>query len=185
MYTVVSETRITLDTRFFGKDIIILTLKVSHNFLETKMQGMSKTKEKSKSMLLCYHRSLSILSPNPGVSTMVSEILNWKRRLSIHTSTRALLVISQRYRLVPSPFFSSLLFYLTPSSSSSKEKKSKGLVNQHMRDCDSKTHQQIQAWWWCLLRYGLLLDYRTPFWQVRPSCTTCWQMLCGLYQKHL
>jgi hypothetical protein len=32
--SVVAETGITLDTRLFSKDIVVLTLKVSHNFLE-------------------------------------------------------------------------------------------------------------------------------------------------------
>ena len=89
-----------------------------------KLWIQSLSKRKPSCVFSRYHRSLSILSPNPGVSTIVSEILSWKDVwVYTHTHTRALLDISQFYRLVLSPFlFSPLLFYLTPSSSSSKEK---------------------------------------------------------------
>jgi hypothetical protein len=35
MYTVVAEARVTLDTRLFCKNAIVLALKISDDFLET------------------------------------------------------------------------------------------------------------------------------------------------------
>ena len=34
--SVVPEARVTLDTRLFGKNVVVLAFKISNNFLETK-----------------------------------------------------------------------------------------------------------------------------------------------------
>ena len=40
MNTVVPEAGVTLDSRFFGKDVIVLTLEVPDNFTETIMDRL-------------------------------------------------------------------------------------------------------------------------------------------------
>jgi len=72
MDTVIPESRVTLDTGLFGKNIIILTFKVAHNFTETIIMLILETW-----LMRCrstYLASLSIWSPKPGVSTMVNDI---------------------------------------------------------------------------------------------------------------
>lgn len=68
---VVPEARVALDARLFCQDIIVLTFKVPNNLLEaaariTEMRyGSTKVKKWADA------NSLSMLSPKPGVSTMV------------------------------------------------------------------------------------------------------------------
>jgi hypothetical protein len=70
VHTVVAEARVTLDTRLLGDDAIVLALEVSDDFLEAT-SGSARTYLSSRGTYLA---SLSTWSPNPGVSTMVSEM---------------------------------------------------------------------------------------------------------------
>ena len=75
MNPVVPEARVTLNARLFGQDIVILSLKVSDNFLETNHGKARMSSSASQSLLGCtYANSLSMLSPKPGVSTIVSAM---------------------------------------------------------------------------------------------------------------
>ena len=83
MNTIITESRITLDTWFFCKDIVVLSFQITHDFLEAawmRRGEISHTACQSTPSFLCcrdpYHCSLSILSPKPGVSTIVNEILS-------------------------------------------------------------------------------------------------------------
>ena len=69
--SVVTEAGITLDTRLFGQDIVVLTFKVSNNFL--KANNLVKRKV-PRGHTDTNANSLSMLSPKPGVSTMVRAI---------------------------------------------------------------------------------------------------------------
>jgi hypothetical protein len=72
MDTVITETGVTLDTRLLCENIIILTFEVANDFTEARSS--------SAVVRLAYHQgppylaSLSIWSPNPGVSTIVKEM---------------------------------------------------------------------------------------------------------------
>jgi hypothetical protein len=79
--TVITESWVTLDSVFFGENVIVLALQIANNFLEAYDHGRfvrtAYTVNKMTSQT-SYHFSLSMLSPNPGVSTMVNEILSRK-----------------------------------------------------------------------------------------------------------
>lgn len=78
MDTVITESWVTLNSRFLGENIVVLSLKVTNNFLEaTYVESKGKYYPGEKQTQFAYHRSLSILSPKPGVSTIVREILSW------------------------------------------------------------------------------------------------------------
>jgi hypothetical protein len=75
MDSVITETSLTSNSGLFGENIIILAFKVADNLLKSgsgiktvlvtlRNQDVKKT----------YAESLSILSPNPGVSTIVSAM---------------------------------------------------------------------------------------------------------------
>jgi len=68
--TIVPKTWIALDTRLFRQDIVILALKMTNNLLETvkTQQSAQMTVEET------YANSLSMLSPKPGVSTIVKAM---------------------------------------------------------------------------------------------------------------
>lgn len=77
---VVAESRVTLDSRFFGKNVIVLSLEVSNNLGEA-VTAQRYSSSYRASICLCirgavssYLASLSIWSPNPGVSTTVREM---------------------------------------------------------------------------------------------------------------
>lgn len=72
MNPVVSETRVTFDPRFFSQDIVILTFQVTDNLLKAYMRDLSQGCWGSNQVT--YANSLSMLSPNPGVSTIVRAI---------------------------------------------------------------------------------------------------------------
>jgi hypothetical protein len=76
MDSVVAETRVTFDTRLFSEDIVILTFKICHNFLESEGRcgRLSMWKNRGMSEECTHPSSLSMLSPNPGVSTTVKAI---------------------------------------------------------------------------------------------------------------
>ena len=71
--TVVAESGITLDTGLLSENIVVLALEVADDFAKAGYAGQLKP-------LVLLHvdakhlDSLSIWSPNPGVSTTVSEI---------------------------------------------------------------------------------------------------------------
>lgn len=72
---VVAEARITLDTRLFSQNIIVLTLDVASDFSKTKMGNSQLCVQKGRGCHNSTHvNSLSILSPKPGVSTIVKEM---------------------------------------------------------------------------------------------------------------
>lgn len=79
---VVAESWVTLDSRFFGKNVIVLSLEVSNNLGEAVMaQHYSSSYRANICLCMCirgcvssYLASLSIWSPNPGVSTTVREM---------------------------------------------------------------------------------------------------------------
>lgn len=73
MDTIVAETGITLDTRLFCKNIIVLSLEVAYNLTEA-LSWLAHIFHRDMDLMLLYLASLSIWSPNPGVSTMVNEI---------------------------------------------------------------------------------------------------------------
>lgn len=75
VHTVVPEAGVTLNPRFFGQDVVVLALEVSDN--------LTKANERVSPVVESWFgisrgstclASLSIWSPNPGVSTMVREI---------------------------------------------------------------------------------------------------------------
>jgi len=73
VHSIVAEARVPLDTRLFSENIIILPLDIAGDF--TKAGAVSAydlrfTPKKSGT----YVNSLSILSPKPGVSTIVREM---------------------------------------------------------------------------------------------------------------
>lgn len=71
MYPVVSEAWITLDSGLFRQNVIVLTFEVADNLLKPgQYHGVKMGSEKEDT----YANSLSMLSPNPGVSTMVRAI---------------------------------------------------------------------------------------------------------------
>jgi len=69
--SVIPETRVTLDARLLSKDVIILTFEVTNNFLESATRMRKEPGVWVKGM---YANSLSMLSPKPGVSTIVRAI---------------------------------------------------------------------------------------------------------------
>lgn len=73
MNSVVSEARITLDARLLGQNIIVLTFKVANNLLETGIKQVDLLTRRIVKVN-AYANSLSILSPKPGVSTMVKAM---------------------------------------------------------------------------------------------------------------
>ena len=68
---VVPEARVTLDAGLLSENVIVLSLEISNDLSEA-----------ARALVLCWYpvrappylASLSIWSPNPGVSTMVSEM---------------------------------------------------------------------------------------------------------------
>ncbi len=73
--TVVAEARVTLDPRLLGENVIILPLKVTNDLREAADKGqLAAAREGSLRRESAYLASLSMLSPNPGVSTMVREM---------------------------------------------------------------------------------------------------------------
>ena len=77
MHSVISESWVTLDARFFGQDVIILSFKVAYNLGEAAAKRVSYMK---RQLRRCSRNgntnlaSLSIWSPNPGVSTIVRDM---------------------------------------------------------------------------------------------------------------
>jgi hypothetical protein len=70
MDAVVAEAWVTLDARLLREDVVVLALEVAHDFLEP-------TASLIRNVAVCmqtHANSLSILSPNPGVSTIVSAM---------------------------------------------------------------------------------------------------------------
>ena len=71
MNTVVSETRITLDPGFLGQNVIVLAFQVTHDLLKTVDELLMS----AHGRIYCTHaNSLSMLSPKPGVSTIVNAM---------------------------------------------------------------------------------------------------------------
>jgi len=68
---VVPETRVTLDTGLLGENVIVLSLEISNNLSKAADALVVCADRRGRSVYLA---SLSIWSPNPGVSTMVREI---------------------------------------------------------------------------------------------------------------
>lgn len=70
--SIVTEARITLDTGLFSENIIVLALDVTSNFAEPrKLVNMGNQPSVHD---VTHVNSLSILSPKPGVSTIVKEM---------------------------------------------------------------------------------------------------------------
>lgn len=73
---VISKSWVTFNPRFFSQDIIILTFDIRQNLLKAdtfhQPTFISHSESKWKAS---YQNSLSIPSPNPGVSTIVRAIL--------------------------------------------------------------------------------------------------------------
>ncbi len=69
--SVIPETRVTLNARLLSKDVVILAFEVTNDFLEAATRMRKETGLWVKSM---YANSLSMLSPKPGVSTIVRAI---------------------------------------------------------------------------------------------------------------
>ena len=67
--TVVPEAGVTLDTRLLGQDVVVLAFEVADDLLESKNGSLSSNRTAEQKPT--YANSLSMLSPNPGVSTMV------------------------------------------------------------------------------------------------------------------
>ena len=65
---IVTEARVPLDARLLSKDIVELTLQVTNNLLEPVLHHQLRLGEKYEDT---YANSLSMLSPKPGVSTIV------------------------------------------------------------------------------------------------------------------
>lgn len=73
MDSVIPETGITFDARLFGKNVVVLTLEVADNFLEPR-KNENQGRDCACISWKTYANSLSILSPNPGVSTIVKAM---------------------------------------------------------------------------------------------------------------
>lgn len=71
---VVSEARVTLDTRLLCQNVIVLPLEEAHDLGETDGRTVSTKKAVARYVLGSHLASLSTWSPKPGVSTMVREI---------------------------------------------------------------------------------------------------------------
>jgi len=65
--SIIPESGVSLDPRLFSQDIIILSLKICSNLLETDVSTIP--------LVSTHQCSLSIPSPKPGVSTIVKAIL--------------------------------------------------------------------------------------------------------------
>jgi hypothetical protein len=101
--TVITESWVTLDSVFFCKNIVILALQVPNNFLETiSLLELIPLKSVTEVLHDSYHFSLSILSPNPGVSTIVNEILSEIKIVSHNAKRRAK---SDVHDIVPDTIF--------------------------------------------------------------------------------
>ena len=76
--TVVAEARVTLDAALLSKDMVVFALEVAENFLETvgerRLSGSAVETRREFIREQTYANSLSMLSPKPGVSTMVSAM---------------------------------------------------------------------------------------------------------------
>lgn len=70
--SVISKSRVTLDSRLLGQDVIVLALEVAENF--GKAGAWVRMVFQKGLLHASYLASLSIESPNPGVSTMVREM---------------------------------------------------------------------------------------------------------------
>lgn len=70
MYSVVSESGVTLDTRLFSQNVVVLTFQIANNLLEPECNSVKRIWHYRHT----YAGSLSMLSPNPGVSTIVKEM---------------------------------------------------------------------------------------------------------------
>ena len=71
VYAIVPEARVTLDPRLLCENSIVLTLEISYNLLEAANRKQAAECPRED---MTYLASLSIWSPKPGVSTMVSEM---------------------------------------------------------------------------------------------------------------
>lgn len=85
MDSIVSKAGVALDTRLLGQDVIVLPLEVADDFCKAAQKKKKNGQKRGQmggltgclSCWLCvqaYLASLSIWSPNPGVSTMVKEM---------------------------------------------------------------------------------------------------------------
>jgi len=72
MNTIVSESGITLNARFLCQDVIVLMFKVADDLREANRT--LSTPSRIATDITTDLASLSIWSPKPGVSTIVSEI---------------------------------------------------------------------------------------------------------------
>ena len=73
MNAIVTEAWVTLDTGFFCKNVIVLSLEVTNDFAKASIMLAATSLGTSKTNV-SYLASLSIWSPKPGVSTMVREM---------------------------------------------------------------------------------------------------------------
>lgn len=74
VHPVVPEAGITLDTRLLRENVIILTLEVAYNLLEAARCKYLSCLLVARVPRKSYANSLSMLSPKPGVSTIVRAI---------------------------------------------------------------------------------------------------------------
>lgn len=71
VHSVVAEAWVTLDAGLFSENIVILSLDVASDFTKAKQFQHFKLRSHRERT---HVNSLSILSPNPGVSTIVREM---------------------------------------------------------------------------------------------------------------
>ena len=71
VHSVVPEPGITLDTRLLSQNVVVLALEVANDFLEPESEIRTRSGKMERNT---NSNSLSMLSPNPGVSTMVSAM---------------------------------------------------------------------------------------------------------------
>ena len=71
VHAVVAESGVTLNTRFLCENIIVLTLEVADDLSKAACCKRRRHLDRCNG---AYLASLSIWSPKPGVSTMVSEM---------------------------------------------------------------------------------------------------------------
>jgi len=74
MDPMVAETRVTFDTRLFRQNIVVLAFDIPCNFTKTTIRNRQPNGWTIFVVRETDVNSLSILSPNPGVSTIVKEI---------------------------------------------------------------------------------------------------------------
>ena len=113
MHSVVAIPDVTLDSRFCSEDVVKLLLKILHNLPKAKRDDLSVLNSRF-CISSAYQASLSIWSPNPGVSTTVRDTRVPSSSNSSSDGDYQWIVLRPRCALVVLPTVVGLIW--TPSS---------------------------------------------------------------------